>query len=70
MSIRCWDELVTYGVNDVLQREYGERVSPQAEPEYNVSLVLDLEHFPPEGGAHLSILLRTPADCTQRSAKH
>lgn len=49
MSIRCWDELVKYGVNDVLQRVYGDRVSPQPEPEYNVSLVLDLEQFPSEG---------------------
>lgn len=51
MSIRCWDELVKYGVNSVLQRAYGDRVSPQPEPEYNISLILDLEQFPSEGGA-------------------
>ena len=50
MSIRCWDELVTYGVDSVLQREYGSRVKLMAEPEYNVSLELDLEQFPTESG--------------------
>ena len=57
MSIRCWDELVKYGVDSVLQREYGSRVKPQPEPEYNVSLELDLEQFPPEGGMFGSICL-------------
>ncbi len=63
MSIKCWDELVKYGVNSVLQREYGSKVKPQPESEYNVSLELDLEQFPPEGGAfvipcHAHIALR------------
>ncbi|KAK7678526.1 hypothetical protein QCA50_010933 [Cerrena zonata] len=49
MSIRCWDELLKYGVNDVLKREYGSMVRAEPEPEYNVSLDLDLEQFPPEG---------------------
>lgn len=52
MSIRCWDELLNYGVNDVLNREYGAMVRAQPEPEYNVSLDLDLEQFPPEGGEY------------------
>lgn len=50
MNIRCWDELLQYGVHDVLQREYGPMLRSQAEPEYNVSLDIDLEQFPPEGG--------------------
>lgn len=50
MSIRCWAELVKYGVMDILQREYGTRVRAQPEPEYNVSLELDLEHFPTDAG--------------------
>lgn len=49
MSIRCWDELVKYGVDNVLRREYGDRVKAEVEPDYNVSLELDLEKFPPEG---------------------
>ncbi|KZT65861.1 actin-related protein ARPC2 [Daedalea quercina L-15889] len=49
MSIRCWDELVKYGVNDVLQREYGGLLAAQPEPDYNVSLEINLEQLPPEG---------------------
>lgn len=53
MNIRCWTELVQYGANDVLQREYGSLVKDQAEPEYNVSLEIDLEKIPPDGGKFL-----------------
>jgi actin related protein 2/3 complex subunit 2 len=50
MHIRCWAELVQYGANDVLKREYGSLMKVQAEPEYNVSLEIDLEQVPAEGG--------------------
>ncbi len=50
MHIRCWDELVRYGALDVLQREYGSLVQAQPESEYNISLLIDLETAPPEGG--------------------
>lgn len=50
MSIRCWDELVRYGVDGVLSRIYGSMIQPQPEPEYNVTLQIDLEKVPPEGG--------------------
>ena len=51
MSIRCWDELVRYGALEVLGREYGALLQPQAEPEYNVSLLIDLEQAPVDPGA-------------------
>jgi actin related protein 2/3 complex subunit 2 len=51
MSIRCWDELVQYGALDVLGREYGSLLLPQAEPEYNVSMAIDLEQVPTEPGS-------------------
>lgn len=57
MSIRCWDELVKYGVDSILQREYGNRLKPQPEPEYNVSLEIDIEQFPPEGGECFYIVI-------------
>lgn len=50
MSVRCWDELAKYGVDNLLRREYGHRVKAAPEPDYNVSLEIDLEQFPPEGG--------------------
>ncbi|TDL25452.1 actin-related protein ARPC2 [Rickenella mellea] len=49
MHIRCWDELVRYGALDVLKREYGPWLSEQVEPEYNVSLEIDLAQAPQEG---------------------
>ena len=53
MNIRCWDELVRYGVNDILKREYGSLVKAEPEFDYNVSLEIDLEQLPPEGGEYI-----------------
>lgn len=50
MHIRCWDDLVQYGAVEVLRREYGALCLPQPEPEYSVSLEIDLNQAPPEGG--------------------
>lgn len=55
MNIRCWGELVKYGVNEVLQREYGNLVVAQPEPDYDVSLEINLEQLPPDGGESSSI---------------
>ncbi|KZT57915.1 arp2/3 complex 34 kDa subunit [Calocera cornea HHB12733] len=46
MSIRCWDELVKYGAQDLIQREYGKWIAPFVEPEYNVSLQFDTDQVP------------------------
>lgn len=56
MHIRCWDELVRYGALDVLQREYGSLVQAQPESDYNISLLVDLETAPPEGGKFIPSL--------------
>ncbi|KAG8833716.1 hypothetical protein FRC17_010179 [Serendipita sp. 399] len=50
MNIRCWDELVKYGVTDILQREYGSRMMPQPEADYHVSLEYAIDSLPPAGG--------------------
>jgi Arp2/3 complex, 34 kD subunit p34-Arc len=50
MSIRCWDELVQYGALDILGREYGPLLSSDVEPDYNVSLDIDLEQVPTDPG--------------------
>jgi len=55
MHIRCWAELVQYGANDILRREYGSLMKGQAEPEYNVSLEIDLEHVPADGGECMAV---------------
>lgn len=46
MNIRCWNELVQYGANEVLQREYGSLILDAPEADYNVTLQLDLEQIP------------------------
>ena len=51
MNIRCWDELAQYGAVNVLRREYGPLYLETPEPDYHVSLAIDLEQLPPEGGA-------------------
>ena len=53
MHVRCWDELAQYGAVDVLRREYGALLKNEAEPDYNVSLEIDLNLAPPEGGEQL-----------------
>ena len=50
MSIRCWNELVQYGALDILRREYGSLLANEVEPDYNVSLDIDLEQVPTDPG--------------------
>ncbi|KAK6071194.1 Arp2/3 complex [Seiridium cupressi] len=47
INIRCYKELVTYGAEQVLQREYGQYVVPP-EPGYDFSILVDLEDLPSE----------------------
>ncbi|ELU37427.1 P34-Arc domain-containing protein [Rhizoctonia solani AG-1 IA] len=49
ISMRCWEELVQYGANDVLQREYGSFIT-EPEQGYNFSLRFDLENVPARRG--------------------
>jgi len=62
MDVPCWQELKQYGARDVLEREYGSRLLPEAQTEdgYSLTLVVDLEQGPPEGGASLSLALPRP----------
>jgi hypothetical protein len=69
MSIRCWTELVQYGAYDVLKREYGSLVKSQAEPEYNVSLEIDLEQVPVEGGERLACPISSFVNLDNRSTR-
>jgi len=57
MNIRCWNELVQYGALEVLQREYGALLSNETEPDYNVSLQIDLEQVPVDQGLSSPIFL-------------
>jgi len=69
MHIRCWDELVRYGAMDVLKREYGALLAGQAEPEYNVSLEIDLEQVPADPGVFGAIITVEVIDFSRRSRR-
>jgi actin related protein 2/3 complex subunit 2 len=47
IQIRCFPDLLRYGAEEVLNREYGSYVVPP-EPGYDFSIVVDLENLPAE----------------------
>jgi actin related protein 2/3 complex subunit 2 len=58
MSIQCWPDLLKYGAREQLESEYGEWMLPEAEtePEYNVSMVIDLEKIPSTPGKWVEVM--------------
>ncbi|KAL1956334.1 hypothetical protein VTO42DRAFT_7417 [Malbranchea cinnamomea] len=57
ISIKCFRELVQYGAQSVLEREYGPYiVSPEAG--YDFSIVVDLENLPAESEAREQLIQR------------
>lgn len=46
LNIKCYKELVSYGAEQVLQREYGNYIT-SPEPGYDFSILIDLENLPP-----------------------
>lgn len=52
IQIKCYKDLVKYGAEQVLNREYGEYVAP-VEPGYDFSILIDLENLPAEKGAYM-----------------
>lgn len=53
IQIKCYKDLVKYGAEQVLNREYGEYVVPP-EPGYDFSVLVDLENLPAEKGTSRS----------------
>ncbi|KPM41794.1 Actin-related protein 2/3 complex subunit 2 [Neonectria ditissima] len=49
IQIRCFRDLVQYGAEEVLQREYGQYVAP-VEPGFDFSVMIDLEDLPESKG--------------------
>lgn len=58
IQIRCFKDLVRYGAEQVLQREYGSYVVPP-EDGYDFSVQVDLENLPAEKGSYESIYTRS-----------
>jgi len=52
MAIQCWPDLLKYGAREQLKEQFGEYLlgEEQTEPEYNVSLEIDLEKIPSSDG--------------------
>jgi actin related protein 2/3 complex subunit 2 len=52
MGIQCWPDLVKFGAQQHLEQELGGYLASQAdtEPEYDVSLIIDLEQLPQSQG--------------------
>lgn len=57
MSIQCWPDLAKYGAREHLQETYGSLLlgEGETEPEYQVSLRIDLEALP-AGPGQLSLV--------------
>ena len=57
LQIRCFKELVKYGAQAVLEREYGQYV---VEPEdgYDFSIQIDLENLPADQGKNFRFISR------------
>lgn len=51
IQIRCYKDLVKYGAEQVLQREYGSYVVPP-EAGYDFSVLVDLENLPADKGIY------------------
>ncbi len=52
MGIQCWPDLVKFGARQHLEQELGGYVVAEGdtEPEYDVSLIIDLEQLPATQG--------------------
>lgn len=65
IQIRCFPDLVKYGAEEVLQREYGDYVTA-VEPGYDFSVLVDLENLPESKGIAPCDIL----DYSKSSADH
>ena len=52
ISVKCFQELLQYGAQAVLEREYGPYATA-TEQGYDFSVLVDLDNLPEEQGWHL-----------------
>ncbi|GJC80235.1 actin-related protein 2/3 complex subunit 2 [Colletotrichum liriopes] len=57
IQIRCYKDLVKYGAEQVLQREYGQYVVPP-EPGYDFSVLIDLENLPEDKDEREALIMK------------
>ncbi|KAJ1970211.1 Arp complex subunit, partial [Dimargaris verticillata] len=61
MAVPCYAELLQYGADEVIKREYSSYVAPQTEQGYNCSFVFNLNHIDADNAEiakHISLLKR------------
>ena len=46
ISLKFYKELQEHGADELIQKEYGSLLLPEAESGYNISLLVDLENLP------------------------
>lgn len=55
MQVKCWSDLVKYGALDILNREFGQWLSPDTEEGFDVTLKFEADKIPELGGqSHLT----------------
>jgi actin related protein 2/3 complex subunit 2 len=62
ISIKCYNDLLQHGAQQVLEREYGQYIT-ETEPGYNFSLLIDLENLPEDAGGLASSSGQTRPGC-------
>jgi actin related protein 2/3 complex subunit 2 len=50
MQVKCWADLVKYGALEILNREFGDWLSPQTEDGFDVTLKFEADRIPELGG--------------------
>ncbi|RKP35181.1 arp2/3 complex subunit [Dimargaris cristalligena] len=58
MAVPCFEELVSHGAQDIIQKEYSAHLAPEVEQGYNVSLKFDLENVPDDSGKYPALAKR------------
>ncbi|KAH9816848.1 actin-related protein 2/3 complex subunit 2 [Melampsora americana] len=46
MGVRCWNQLIDYGVLEIMKREYSNWISNETESDYDISLVFEIDKLP------------------------
>lgn len=68
IQVKCFNELVQYGAQQVLEREYGPYVVAP-ENGYNFSVQVDLEILPEDKGIAILVIFPSHTDILTRSAR-
>ncbi|KAG0147563.1 hypothetical protein CROQUDRAFT_76449 [Cronartium quercuum f. sp. fusiforme G11] len=46
MGVKCWPQLIEYGVLEIMKREYSNWISNEVEVDYDISLIFEIDKLP------------------------